>query len=80
MLSVNKQAGDRRPVGIRPFKEEDRSLLVKDIHEQMKKFQTRFEENKELMSVMRKNYLKEITHLRAVEDHIQFQNKQLQQH
>ena len=72
MLNANKQAADKKPVGIRGFKEEDRGLLIKDLHEQMKKFQTKFEENKDLISDMRKNYLKEITHLRAVEDHIQF--------
>ena len=52
------------------LKEEDKQALYKEIYDQMKKFQVRYEQSKDLIGAMRKNYLKEISHLRAVDDAI----------
>ncbi|CDW89079.1 UNKNOWN [Stylonychia lemnae] len=59
-------------------KTEDRNHTYSDIYEQMKKFQIKYEESKNIIGQMRKNYLKEISHLRAVED-VMFTNKKLQE-
>lgn len=42
-VNVVRQASEKKSVGIRNFKEEDRGQLLKDIHDQMKKFQGKYE-------------------------------------
>jgi hypothetical protein len=43
-----------------------REEVMKEIGSEMNRFQKRFEESRELISTMRKQYLKEISHLRAI--------------
>ncbi len=45
-----------------------REEVMKEIGSEMLRFQKRFEESRELISTMRKQYLKEISHLRALSE------------
>ena len=59
----------------KPTKQAIREEVIKEIGEEIQRFQKKFEEGRTLITNMRKNYLKEITYLKQVGD----QNKLLTQ-